>query len=168
MSVQTALDRLLSDSNKHQEYSMEEMLDDENNQDVFLDGMSEESKNALYGRVTPKKQEDDLDKTQEIPVQVDTSDYEQVEPEQEEEVEEETKEEKSHEVKRGRGRPRKETAEKVSSHEEVDSEDKYNPIINALSISVIDNLIKENYTIMGFSNEHMKLIFEYMKEKLGE
>lgn len=162
MSVQTALDRLLSDSNKHQEYSMEEMLDDENNQDVFLEGMSEESKNALYGRVTLKKQEDDLEKTQEIPVQVDTSDYEQVEPE------EETKEEKSHEVKRGRGRPRKETADRVSSHEEVYSEDKYNPIINALSISVIDNLIKENYTIMGFSNEHMKLIFEYMKDKLGE
>ena len=165
MSVQTALDRLLSDS-KHQDYTIDEMLDEENNQDVFLESMSDDSKSALYGRVSPKKQGDDLDKTQEIPVQVDTNDFEHVETgEVKEDAQEESQEEKHQEVKRGRGRPKKETTEHGFNQS---TDDKYNPIMDALSMSVINTLQKENYTIMGFSKEHMKLIFDYMKDKLGE
>lgn len=54
MPAQNALERILASSSESNDYSLDEMLNDD--EDVFLENMSEESKNALYGRVTPKRQ----------------------------------------------------------------------------------------------------------------
>lgn len=147
MPAQNAIDRLFASEQKTNDYTVDEMLEEDD--DMFLEGMSEESKTALYGRVTPKPQV--VEKTQELPIQ------------QEEEIEEDN-EEPVEEVKRGRGRPRKETVEQSTVQQDND----VSIIMDALCMSVIEDLSKENYKFMNFTKEQTMVILNYMKKKLGE
>ena len=151
MPAQNAIDRLFASEQKTNDYTVDEMLEEDD--DMFLEGMSDESKSALYGRVTPKPQVEEVtEKTQELPIQ------------QEEENIEEDNEEPVEEVKRGRGRPRKETVEQPTVQQDND----VSIIMDALCMSVIEDLTKENYKFMNFTKEQTMVILNYMKNKLGE
>lgn len=151
MPAQNAIDRLFASEQKTNDYTVDEMLEEDD--DMFLEGMSDESKTALYGRVVPKPHvEEVVEKTQELPVQ------------QEEETIEEDNEEPVEEVKRGRGRPRKETVEQSTIQQDND----VSIIMDALCMSVIEDLSKENYKFMNFTKEQTMVILNYMKKKLGE
>jgi hypothetical protein len=151
MPAQNAIDRLFASEQKTNDYTVDEMLEEDD--DMFLDGMSDESKSALYGRVTPKPQVEEVtEKTQELPIQ------------QEEENIEEDNEEPVEEVKRGRGRPRKETVEQSTPQQDND----VSIIMDALCMSVIEDLTRENYKFMNFTKEQTIVILNYMKKKLGE
>lgn len=151
MPAQNAIDRLFASEQKTNDYTVDEMLEEDD--DMFLEGMSDESKSALYGRVTPKPQVEEVtEKTQELPIQ------------QEEENIEEDNEEPVEEVKRGRGRPRKETAEQPTVQQDND----VSIIMDALCMSVIEDLTRENYKFMNFTKEQTMVILNYMKKKLGE
>ena len=151
MPAQNAIDRLFASEQKTNDYTVDEMLEEDD--DMFLDGMSDESKSALYGRVTPKPQVVEVtEKTQELPIQ------------QEEENIEEDNEEPVEEVKRGRGRPRKETVEQPTVQQDND----VSIIMDALCMSVIEDLTRENYKFMNFTKEQTMVILNYMKKKLGE
>lgn len=151
MPAQNAIDRLFASEQKTNDYTVDEMLEEDD--DMFLEGMSDESKSALYGRVTPKPQVEEVtEKTQELPIQ------------QEEENIEEDNEEPVEEVKRGRGRPRKETVEQPT----VQQDNNVSIIMDALCMSVIEDLTKENYKFMNFTKEQTMVILNYMKKKLGE
>lgn len=151
MPAQNAIDRLFASEQKTNDYTVDEMLEEDD--DMFLEGMSEESKTALYGRVTPKPQVEEVtEKTQELPIQ------------QEEENIEEDNEEPVEEVKRGRGRPRKETVEQPTVQQDND----VSIIMDALCMSVIEDLTKENYKFMNFTKEQTMVILNYMRKKLGE
>lgn len=158
MPAQNALERILASSSESNDYSLDEMLN--NDEDVFLENMSDESKNALYGRVTPKKTEEEkLEETQELPIQQKKEEQTKVEEVEKEEVKEVQPEP---EQKRGRGRPRKESTEMEQQKTDVSI------ILDALCMSVIDDLTKEGYTFMNFTEEQTLVILNYMKEKLGE
>lgn len=158
MPAQNALERILASSSESNDYSLDEMLNDD--EDVFLENMSDESKNALYGRVTPKKTEEEkLEETQELPIQQSKEEQPKVEEVEKEEVKEVQPEP---EQKRGRGRPRKESTEMEQQKTDVSI------ILDALCMSVIDDLTKEGYTFMNFTEEQTLVILNYMKEKLGE
>lgn len=158
MPAQNALERILASSSESNDYSLDEMLNDD--EDVFLENMSDESKNALYGRVTPKKTEEEkLEETQELPIQQMKEEQPKVEEVEKEEVKEVQPEP---EQKRGRGRPRKESTEMEQQKTDVSI------ILDALCMSVIDDLTKEGYTFMNFTEEQTLVILNYMKEKLGE
>ena len=158
MPAQNALERILASSSESNDYSLDEMLNDD--EDVFLENMSDESKNALYGRVTPKKTEEEkLEETQELPIQQKKEEQTKVEEVEKEEVKE-VQPEPEH--KRGRGRPRKESTEMEQQKTDVSI------ILDALCMSVIDDLTKEGYTFMNFTEEQTLVILNYMKEKLGE
>lgn len=151
MPAQNAIDRLFASEQKTNDYTVDEMLEEDD--DMFLEDMSDESKSALYGRVTPKPQVEEVtEKTQELPIQ------------QEEENIEEDNEEPVEEVKRGRGRPRKETVEQSTPQQDND----VSIIMDALCMSVIEDLTKENYKFMNFTKEQTMVILNYMKKKLGE
>ena len=151
MPAQNAIDRLFASEQKTNDYTVDEMLEEDD--DMFLEGMSDESKNALYGRVVPKPHvEEVVEKTQELPIQ------------QEEENIEEDNDEPVEEVKRGRGRPRKETVEQSTPQQDND----VSIIMDALCMSVIEDLTKENYKFMNFTKEQTMVILNYMKKKLGE
>lgn len=151
MPAQNAIDRLFASEQKTNDYTVDEMLEEDD--DMFLEGMSEESKTALYGRVVPKPHvEEVVEKTQELPIQ------------QEEENIEEDNEEPVEEVKRGRGRPRKETVEQPTVQQDND----VSIIMDALCMSVIEDLTRENYKFMNFTKEQTMVILNYMKKKLGE
>lgn len=151
MPAQNAIDRLFASEQKTNDYTVDEMLEEDD--DMFLEGMSDESKSALYGRVTPKPQVEEVtEKTQELPIQ------------QEEENIEEDNEEPVEEVKRGRGRPRKETVEQSTPQQDND----VSIIMDALCMSVIEDLTRENYKFMNFTKEQTMVILNYMKKKLGE
>ena len=151
MPAQNAIDRLFASEQKTNDYTVDEMLEEDD--DMFLEGMSDESKSAFYGRVTPKPQVEEVtEKTQELPIQ------------QEEENIEEDNEEPVEEVKRGRGRPRKETVEQSTPQQDND----VSIIMDALCMSVIEDLTKENYKFMNFTKEQTMVILNYMKKKLGE
>jgi hypothetical protein len=151
MPAQNAIDRLFASEQKTNDYTVDEMLEEDD--DMFLEGMSDESKSALYGRVTPKPRVEEVtEKTQELPIQ------------QEEENIEEDNEEPVEEVKRGRGRPRKETVEQPTVQQDND----VSIIMDALCMSVIEDLTKENYKFMNFTKEQTMVILNYMKKKLGE
>lgn len=151
MPAQNAIDRLFASEQKTNDYTVDEMLEEDD--DMFLEGMSDESKTALYGRVVPKPHvEEVVEKTQELPVQ------------QEEETIEEDNEEPVEEVKRGRGRPRKETVEQPTVQQDND----VSIIMGALCMSVIEDLTRENYKFMNFTKEQTMVILNYMKKKLGE
>ena len=152
MPAQNAIDRLFASEQKTNDYTVDEMLEEDD--DMFLEGMSEESKTALYGRVVPKPHvEEKVEKTQELPIQQD-----------EEENIEEDNEEPVEEVKRGRGRPRKETVEQSTPQQDND----VSIIMDALCMSVIEDLTKENYKFMNFTKEQTMVILNYMKKKLEE
>lgn len=86
-----------------------------------------------------------------------------VEEVEKEEVKEEVKEvQPEPEQKRGRGRPRKESTEMGQQKTDVSI------ILDALCMSVIDDLAKEGYTFMNFTEEQTLVILNYMKDKLGE
>ena len=158
MPAQNALERILASSSESNDYSLDEMLNDD--EDVFLENMSDESKNALYGRVTPKKTEEEkLEETQELPIQQVKEGQSKVEEVEKEEVKEVQPEP---EQKRGRGRPRKESTEMEQQKTDVSI------ILDALCMSVIDDLAKEGYTFMNFTEEQTLVILNYMKDKLGE
>lgn len=151
MPAQNAIDRLFASEQKTNDYTVDEMLEEDD--DMFLEGMSDESKTALYGRVVPKPHvEEVVEKTQELPIQ------------QEEEDIEEDNEEPVEEVKRGRGRPRKETVEQPTVQQDND----VSIIMDALCMSVIEDLTKENYKFMNFTKEQTMVILNYMRKKLGE
>lgn len=151
MPAQNAIDRLFASEQKTNDYTVDEMLEEDD--DMFLEGMSDESKTALYGRVVPKPHvEETVEKTQELPIQ------------QEEENIEEDNEEPVEEVKRGRGRPRKETVEQPTVQQDND----VSIIMDALCMSVIEDLTKENYKFMNFTKEQTMVILNYMRKKLGE
>lgn len=151
MPAQNAIDRLFASEQKTNDYTVDEMLEEDD--DMFLEGMSDESKSALYGRVTPKPQVEEVtEKTQELPIQ------------QEEENIEEDNEEPVEEVKRGRGRPRKETVEQSTPQQDND----VSIIMDALCMSVIEDLTRENYKFMNFTKEQTMVILNYMRKKLGE
>lgn len=151
MPAQNAIDRLFASEQKTNDYTVDEMLEEDD--DMFLEGMSDESKSALYGRVTPKPQVEEVtEKTQELPIQ------------QEEENTEEDNEEPVEEVKRGRGRPRKETVEQPTVQQDND----VSIIMDALCMSVIEDLTRGNYKFMNFTKEQTMVILNYMKKKLGE
>lgn len=151
MPAQNAIDRLFASEQKTNDYTVDEMLEEDD--DMFLEGMSEESKTALYGRVVPKPHvEEVVEKTQELPIQ------------QEEENIEEDNEEPVEEVKRGRGRPRKETVEQPTVQQDND----VSIIMDALCMSVIEDLTRENYKFMNFTKEQTMVILNYMRKKLGE
>lgn len=151
MPAQNAIDRLFASEQKTNDYTVDEMLEEDD--DMFLEGMSDESKSALYGRVTPKPPVEEVtEKTQELPIQ------------QEEENIEEDNEEPVEEVKRGRGRPRKETVEQSTPQQDND----VSIIMDALCMSVIEDLTRENYKFMNFTKEQTMVILNYMKKKLGE
>lgn len=151
MPAQNAIDRLFASEQKTNDYTVDEMLEEDD--DMFLEGMSDESKSALYGRVTPKPQVEEVtEKIQELPIQ------------QEEENIEEDNEEPVEEVKRGRGRPRKETVEQPTVQQDND----VSIIMDALCMSVIEDLTRENYKFMNFTKEQTMVILNYMKKKLGE
>lgn len=151
MPAQNAIDRLFASEQKTNDYTVDEMLEEDD--DMFLEDMSDESKSALYGRVTPKPQVEEVtEKTQELPIQ------------QEEENIEEDNEEPVEEVKRGRGRPRKETVEQPTVQQDND----VSIIMDALCMSVIEDLTRENYKFMNFTKEQTRVILNYMKKKLGE
>ena len=151
MPAQNAIDRLFASEQKTNDYTVDEMLEEDD--DMFLEGMSEESKTALYGRVVPKPHvEEVVEKTQELPIQ------------QEEENIEEDNEEPVEEVKRGRGRPRKETVEQPTVQQDND----VSIIMDALCMSVIEDLTRENYKFMNFTEEQTMVILNYMRKKLGE
>lgn len=151
MPAQNAIDRLFASEQKTNDYTVDEMLEEDD--DMFLEGMSDESKTALYGRVTPKPQVEEVtEKTQELPIQ------------QEEENIEEDNEEPVEEVKRGRGRPRKETVEQPTVQQDND----VSIIMDALCMSVIEDLTRENYKFMNFTKEQTMVILNYMRKKLGE
>ena len=151
MPAQNAIDRLFASEQKTNDYTVDEMLEEDD--DMFLEGMSDESKSALYGRVTPKPQVEEVtEKTQELPIQ------------QEEENIEEDNDEPVEEVKRGRGRPRKETVEQPTVQQDND----VSIIMDALCMSVIEDLTRENYKFMNFTKEQTMVILNYMKKKLGE
>lgn len=151
MPAQNAIDRLFASEQKTNDYTVDEMLEEDD--DMFLEGMSDESKSALYGRVTPKPQVEEVtEKTQEFPIQ------------QEEENIEEDNEEPVEEVKRGRGRPRKETVEQPTVQQDND----VSIIMDALCMSVIEDLTRENYKFMNFTKEQTMVILNYMRKKLGE
>ena len=141
MPAQNAIDRLFASEQKTNDYTVDEMLEEDD--DMFLEGMSDESKSALYGRVTPKPQVEEVtEKTQELPIQ------------QEEENIEEDNEEPVEEVKRGRGRPRKETVEQPTVQQDND----VSIIMDALCMSVIEDLTRENYKFMNFTKEQTMVI----------
>lgn len=149
--AQNAIDRLFASEQKTNDYTVDEMLEEDD--DMFLEGMSDESKSALYGRVTPKPQvEETVEKTQELPIQ----------QEEDEKIEEDN--EPVEEVKRGRGRPRKETVEQSTTQQDND----VSIIMDALCMSVIEDLSRENYKFMNFTKEQTMVILNYMKKKLGE
>ena len=150
MPAQNAIDRLFASEQKTNDYTVDEMLEEDD--DMFLEGMSDESKTALYGRVVPKPHVEEVEKTQELPIQ------------QEEESIEEDNEEPVEEVKRGRGRPRKETVEQSTPQQD----NEVSIIMDALCMSVIEDLIKENYKFMNFTKEQTMVILNYMRKKLGE
>lgn len=151
MPAQNAIDRLFASEQKTNDYTVDEMLEEDD--DMFLEGMSDESKTALYGRVTPKPQVEEVtEKAQELPIQ------------QEEENIEEDNEEPVEEVKRGRGRPRKETVEQPTVQQDND----VSIIMDALCMSVIEDLTRENYKFMNFTKEQTMVILNYMRKKLGE
>jgi hypothetical protein len=150
MPAQNAIDRLFASEQKTNDYTVDEMLEEDD--DMFLEGMSDESKTALYGRVTPKPQVEEVEKIQELPIQ------------QEEENIEEDNEEPVEEVKRGRGRPRKETVEQPTVQQDND----VSIIMDALCMSVIEDLTRENYKFMNFTKEQTMVILNYMRKKLGE
>lgn len=150
MPAQNAIDRLFASEQKTNDYTVDEMLEEDD--DMFLEGMSDESKSALYGRVTPKPQVEEVEKTQELPIQQD----------EEENIEEDN--EPVEEVKRGRGRPRKETVEQPAVQQDND----VSIIMDALCMSVIEDLTRENYKFMNFTKEQTMVILNYMKKKLGE
>lgn len=151
MPAQNAIDRLFASEQKTNDYTVDEMLEEDD--DMFLEGMSDESKSALYGRVTPKPQVEEVaEKTQELPIQ-----------QEEEENIEEDNEEPVEEVKRGRGRPRKETVEQPTVQQDND----VSIIMDALCMSVIEDLTRENYKFMNFTKEQTMVILNYMKKKLG-
>lgn len=150
MPAQNAIDRLFASEQKTNDYTVDEMLEEDD--DMFLEGMSDESKSALYGRVTPKPQVEEVtEKTQELPIQ-----------QEEENIEEDN--EPVEEVKRGRGRPRKETVEQSTPQQDND----VSIIMDALCMSVIEDLTRENYKFMNFTKEQTMVILNYMKKKLGE
>ena len=149
MPAQNAIDRLFASEQKTNDYTVDEMLEEDD--DMFLEGMSDESKSALYGRVTPKPQVEEVtEKTQELPIQ------------QEEENIEEDNEEPVEEVKRGRGRPRKGTVEQPTVQQDND----VSIIMDALCMSVIEDLTRENYKFMNFTKEQTMVILNYMKKRL--
>lgn len=151
MPAQNAIDRLFASEQKTNDYTVDEMLEEDD--DMFLEGMSDESKTALYGRVVPKPHVEEVtEKTQELPIQ------------QEEENIEEDNEEPVEEVKRGRGRPRKETVEQPTVQQDND----VSIIMDALCMSVIEDLTRENYKFMNFTKEQTMVILNYMRKKLGE
>lgn len=151
MPAQNAIDRLFASEQKTNDYTVDEMLEEDD--DMFLEGMSDESKSALYGRVTPKPQVEEVtEKPQELPIQ------------QEEENIEEDNDEPVEEVKRGRGRPRKETVEQPTVQQDND----VSIIMDALCMSVIEDLTRENYKFMNFTKEQTMVILNYMRKKLGE
>lgn len=151
MPAQNAIDRLFASEQKTNDYTVDEMLEEDD--DMFLEGMSDESKSALYGRVTLKPRVEEVtEKTQELPIQ------------QEEENIEEDNEEPVEEVKRGRGRPRKETVEQPTVQQDND----VSIIMDALCMSVIEDLTRENYKFMNFTKEQTMVILNYMRKKLGE
>ena len=190
MQGDNALDRLLNSVNNNDStnYSVEEQIKSatsSDNADEILEGMSAESKDALF-KATEIKLDDtaapqentsnfaqnDTNNTQNEPnlAQNDENSsnyalFNSIE-EKETEIEPEIKVEKP---KRKAGRPKK--SENINTNQSTpiiqdnQHSDNYNPIMNQLVKDLIDNLRKDKYKINRFDNQTMEIIYQYIYEK---
>lgn len=160
---QNALQRLFEDAisseTEKSQYSMEEQLDLDDDDD-FLDVMGPDSKNALLEHVQ------DLTKVEPL---------EEPEPELKQEEVKVEPEPEVQEVKRGRGRPRKTEEAPQPSIQKVEEPKVSNLSFNgfeyfmtSLSIDLITELRKTNYVTRNFSKEQMETILNFIESKLKE
>lgn len=186
MQGDNALDRLLNSVNNDDatNYSVEEQIKSatsSDNADEILEGMSAESKDALF-KATEIKLDDtaapqentsnfaqnNTNNTQNEPnlAQNDENSSNYALFNSIEEKETETKVEKP---KRKAGRPKK--SENINTHQSTPNiqdnqqSDNYNPIMNQLVKDLIDNLRKDKYKINRFDNQTMEIIYQYIYEK---
>jgi hypothetical protein len=155
-----ALEKLYADMNREhsstEEYSIDELLESENNQSIF-DIMGDEAKNSIMSKI----EKVDLD---EVP-EVENNNFNNVEIDAQVNIE-------PQEVKRGRGRPRKE--ETLQSSREDDNDEKrvsesihsLDMFMDSLAKDLIQELRDKKYETRNFSREQMLVILEYIEKKI--
>lgn len=155
-----ALQRLYEDSlnssgqNFSSTYSMEEEIEDED--DNFIDMMSQKSKEALFSKVP-----------QPVSLEEDENEIEEQEPVQEEDEDEQLQEEPVEiEQKRGRGRPRKEETTYVKPQPQKPISNKFEFFMDSLAKDLIEELKESNYRTRNFNKEQMMVILNYLEEKI--
>ena len=133
--------KVLDDKKEKSHISLSEQLEDD--EDDFGD-ISEEAELALQNKIKEVDEQKTEDKYRE-------------------EIQEEP-------VKRGRGRPKGTTksTENIQPKFMVNDNDFFRPVMDSLSRELINNLCKENYSLHGYDKKTMKIIFEYIKQKIGE
>ena len=167
MEQKSALDRLYEESNslnlENPQYSVEDLLNVGDEEETFLDKMSDKGKETLFSKI----EKVELDTTSEIKeTPVDTEELEEVSDKDffgdiNNSMEED--EEEKVEVKRGRGRPRKEETVEKTQTQKSSSLDIF---MDSLSRDLIDDLRNKDYRIHNLTEEQMSVIFNYLESKI--
>lgn len=178
-----ALDRLFNiegQNKNNKKYTVEEQLNsiDDSEEEFFLDGMTDDPKQALLNRVKPTKielddlKEDSLIAEDSIDIDIERPPERPMRPEDlptEEEMADDVNEEiitVSKEPKK-RGRKPKVKQEEKEDKKPVANQNPFDSILDVLGNDLLEELLKTKYTFHNFSHKDMELIINYMKDKLG-
>ncbi len=174
--IENALDRLFKESehdNDVPKYSMEEQMEDEENEPSFLDSMSGAATDLLKSKI--EESEKDSDDETMFSGEDKTSDEneEKIEEEQIEEVTEAPKEEFKHIEKvtlDAPSEPKKPQStkgkKKMANKKELNGS-KADELMSNLANECIDIMIQSGVTIHNFSEEQMQIIWAHIREKLN-
>jgi len=148
-------------------FSVEEQMESAKEDEDMFSEMSAEAKDNLLGRV----KEVTLDEPTPIPpeeqllseVKAEEKPVEPIEPKK---PDEELFNCNSNVKNNKRGRPSKSKTETKGEQSDTNGESlQYNPIMDKLAKDIIADLRKNKYSINGFDNNLMQIVFNYMQDK---
>ena len=168
MEQKSALERLYEESgalnNPAPQYSVDDLLNIDDEDNSFLNNMSSEGKETLFSKIEQVSLDDEI-KEVEPNSSTDQLDNifgrEEVKEEREEEVQE---------VKRGRGRPRKDENLQANKEDEDEKEpvkiSSLDKFMDSLAKDLIQELRDKKYETRNFNREQMLVILDYLEKKI--
>ena len=143
---ENALDRLMKEAQldgAEPKYSIDEMIETDNEEENFLEKMSDMATTSLKTKIKPESVEED----------------------DEEEIEvEETKAEKVEIEKPERAEPSRKTKKTLKNKK--DKTTKLDEFMNSLANECIDIMIQSGVTIHNFNESQMNIIWDYIKSRI--
>lgn len=170
-----ALDRLFRETterseNKRSNYNFEDQIDELTSQpeedDLFIDNMSQSSKDALINKIKPQVFEEEVE-SDSIPDPEETSTPSK--PAAEEVVSEEPKKEYKKRGPKPKNKDVQQTtpAPARSTVKNTETSDVVSMFMNNLALECLDHAAQSGLTIHGFSEDQMTVIWSYIRDHLA-